>query len=168
MSRLPIFHVAQRLFSVTVLLLLITLAARAEHYEINLTVEAGDQKVEGRVDDYPPAGGRYPRPVLRGRAGELLTLQFFLTDVNPHVVMKDVTIRFFIVAQESLGQKEPPALKDGVVLQGKYTLDFKPQAKVGLRQQFRVPKAGNYLVRVQSENSGSDHEHFAAVDLKID
>ncbi|HVY71123.1 MAG TPA: hypothetical protein VHH73_14420 [Verrucomicrobiae bacterium] len=149
-------------------ILLLALEVRAEHYEINLTVEAGDQKVEGRVDDYPPAGGRYPRPVLRGKAGQPLTLQFFMTDVNPHEIMKNVTVRFYIVAQESVGQKEPPALKEGIVLQGKYTLDFKPQAKVGLRQIFRVPKPGAYLVRVQSENSGSDHEHFAAVDLKIE
>jgi hypothetical protein len=39
---------------------------------------------------------------------------------------------------------------------------------VGLRQRLKIEKAGVYLVRVESENSASDHEHFAALDLVVE
>ena len=48
-------------------------------------------------------------------------------------------------------------------------MDFKPETgQVGVRQQFRIEKPGVYLVRVESENSASDHEHFSAIDILVE
>ena len=48
-------------------------------------------------------------------------------------------------------------------------MDFKPETgKVGLRQRISIDKPGTYLVRVESENTDTDHEHFSAIDLVIE
>jgi hypothetical protein len=47
-------------------------------------------------------------------------------------------------------------------------MDFKPDGRVGLRQRVRIDQPGAYLVRVESVQSDSDHEHFAALDLVIE
>jgi len=47
-------------------------------------------------------------------------------------------------------------------------MDFKPGAKAGARNTLRVAKPGNYLIRVESRGTGSDHEHFAAIDLIVE
>jgi hypothetical protein len=47
-------------------------------------------------------------------------------------------------------------------------MDFKPGAKAGARNSFKVDKPGVYLIRVESRQTQSDHEHFAAVDLVVE
>ncbi len=47
-------------------------------------------------------------------------------------------------------------------------MDFKPGAKAGARNTLKVDKPGAYLVRVESRQTDSDHEHFAAVDLVVE
>ena len=143
------------------------LQARAEHFEISLTLEGSGDKTEAHADDSPPPEGLYPRPLFHGRKEDLLTLQFFMTDVNPHAPLNHVTVHYYIVPEQRAGQKELPSLDKNVVLQGRFMLDFKPKGKAGLQQHFRIASPGIYLVRVESENSGSDHEHFSAIDLEI-
>ncbi len=48
-------------------------------------------------------------------------------------------------------------------------MDFKPESgRVGLRQRLHIDQPGAYIVRLESEHSDSDHEHFAALDLVIE
>jgi hypothetical protein len=61
-----------------------------------------------------------------------------------------------------------PDLKEGVLTQGSFTLNFKPKARVGARVTFKLSKPGVYLLRVQSENTQSDHEHFSAIDVQAE
>jgi hypothetical protein len=72
------------------------------------------------------------------------------------------------VAEEKVGQKKVPDLKRGTVTQGQFTLDFKPKCRVGAQAAFTLPKAGVYLLRVETKNTDSDHEHFAAIDVRAD
>jgi hypothetical protein len=72
------------------------------------------------------------------------------------------------VPEEKAGQDAIPK-REGAILQGKFTMDFKPQTgKLGLRQRIAIDKPGAYLVRVESENSDTDHEHFSAIDLVVE
>jgi hypothetical protein len=147
--------------------LFLSLAARAEHFDIDLTIEGATDRQEAHRDDYPPFDGRNKRPVFHGKLGEHLRFQFLMTNVNPHDVLKRVGIRYYLVAVDAgpLTASLGPAAK--TVLSGNFTLDFKPQGKLGLKQQFRVAEPGRYLFRLESSNSGADHEHFSAIELDI-
>jgi hypothetical protein len=48
-------------------------------------------------------------------------------------------------------------------------MDFAPNAAATGALRFKIDTPGNYLVRVQSENTHQehDHEHFSAIDLQV-
>ena len=143
---------------------------RAEHAKISLDVSASGEQVTAFVDQTPPEHGKNPRPVLRARAGEPIKVQFLLTNVYPHKTLENVVVHFYIARQGAVGQKPTPDLgvEGGPVLESAYEMDFKPGAKAGARHTLRVDQPGAYLVRVESRQTGSDHEHFAAVDLVVE
>ena len=143
-------------------------AARAEHFTINLSIEAPHDRAEAHSDTDPPPQGLNPRPVCHARRGDDLTLQFILTSNFPHGTKKDVTIRYFIAPQTQAGKKASPQTGKEAVMEGTFVMDFKPDGRVGVRQRLHIDQPGAYLVRVQSEHSDSDHEHFAALDLVIE
>jgi hypothetical protein len=149
--------------------------AYAEHASIDLRVYRYDlasgsikDQAHASMDSDPPVGGLNPRPLLRVKAKEPLVLQFFYTNTYPHAEVKDVTIRYFVVREEKARQKNVPPLDKNVVMQGHFNLNFKPKSKVGARVSFTVPTPGIYLLRVQSENTESDHEHFSAIDIQAE
>jgi hypothetical protein len=150
------------------------LSARAEHARIDLKVihldpESGAEgdAVTAGADQEPPAGGRNERPLAKVKAGEPLALQFFLTNTYPHGVKRGVTVRYFVARETKRGQKELPNLKAGTVTDGRFTMNFKPECRVGSRVTFRIPEPGTYLLRVETINTDSDHEHFAAIDIEV-
>ncbi len=147
----------------------------AEHASIDLKVlhfdpqtSALKDQVSASMDHDPPEGGSNPRPLLKVKAGDPLVLQFFFTNTYPHKDLKDATIRYFVVREEKANQKPLPDLTKDVVTDGQFTLNFKPQAKVGARVAFTIAKPGVYLIRVESVNTQSDHEHFSAIDLQVE
>jgi hypothetical protein len=151
------------------------LVAYAEHANINLRVmridpDTGKSSDEGRAaaDEEPPAGGINPRPMFKVKAGETLVLQFILTNAYPHGELKDVTVRYYVVRADRLGQKTLPDLAKGTVTEGQFKLNLKPKARVGARVAFTVREAGVYLLRVDTLNTKSDHEHFSAIDLQVE
>jgi hypothetical protein len=142
-------------------------AARAEHAKIQLEVATPRDQVAAFVDQTPPEWGKNPRPVLKARAKEPVRIQFMLTNVYPHKTLQNVVVHFFIVRQEKAGQKEIPDLKGDVVLESAFEMDFKPGGKAGQRTTVKIDEPGSYLVRVETRNTQSDHEHFAAIDLVV-
>ena len=50
---------------------------------------------------------------------------------------------------------------------GQFTMDFKPDCRVGTRFKFKISEPGFYSARVETLNSQSDHEHFSAIDLEV-
>jgi hypothetical protein len=142
--------------------------ALAEHAKINLEVSSGNDKQTAFVDQTPPDSGKNPRPVLKARAGEPIRIQWMLTNVYPHKTLENVVVHFFVARQEKVGQKELPDLRGDVVLETAFDMDFKPGAKAGQRNTLRIEAPGVYLVRVESRQTQSDHEHFSAIDLVIE
>jgi hypothetical protein len=147
-------------------------AARAEHASITLKVfridaATGQAAADASAgsDQEPPAGGVQARPSFKVKAGEPLVLQFIYTNTYPHGLTKDVRIRWFVVRAEKVGQKKVPPLDENAATQGEFHLNFKPKSRVGARVAFTVPEPGVYLLRVDSFNTNSDHEHFSAIDL---
>lgn len=150
-------------------LLLATFAApgRAEHAKIQLEVAGRGEQVTAYVDQTPPEWGKNPRPVLKVKANEPVRVQFMFTNVYPHKTLEDVVVHFFVVKQDRPGQKEIPDLKGDVVIESAFDMDFRPGGKAGQRMTLKIAEPGAYLIRVESRNTHSDHEHFAAVDLVV-
>lgn len=142
--------------------------ARAEHAKINLEVASTTEKETAFVDQTPPESGKNPRPVLRARAGDPIRIQWYFTNVYPHKTLENVVCHFFVARQDKVGQKDLPDLRGDVVLETAFDMDFKPGAKAGARTTVRIDKPGVYLVRIESRQTQSDHEHFAAIDLVIE
>jgi hypothetical protein len=142
-------------------------AARAEHAKIELEVAGRRGQVTAHVDQTPPEWGKNPRPVFKVRPDEPVKVQFLLTNVYPHKTLENVVVHFFVVRQEKAGQKEIPDLKGDVVLESAFDMDFKPGGKAGQRTTFKIAEPGAYLIRVETCNTQSDHEHFAAIDLIV-
>lgn len=144
--------------------------ARAEHAKINLEVSSPDDKETAFVDQTPPESGKNPRPVLKARVGEKIKVQWFFTNVYPHKTLANVVVHFYIAREQKVGQKNLPDLDDenGLIVETAFDMDFKPGARAGARTSITIDTPGVYLVRVESRQTGSDHEHFAALDLVIE
>lgn len=142
--------------------------ARAEHAKITLDVTAsGDQKT-AFVDQTPPISGKNPRPVVKAKVGEAIKVQFMLTNVYPHKTLENVVVHFFVARELKVGQKELPDLNLEVVIESAFEMDFKPGAKAGTKNTVRISEPGTYLVRVETRQTDSDHEHFSAIDLVVE
>jgi hypothetical protein len=147
--------------------LTLTSVAMAEHAKIQLEVAGRDKPVTAYVDQTPPEWGKNPRPVLNVKANEPVRIQFMLTNVYPHKTLENVVVHFFVVREEKAGQKEIPDLKGDVELESAFDMDFKPGGKAGQRTTLKIAEPGTYLIRVETRNTQSDHEHFAAIDLVV-
>jgi hypothetical protein len=160
---------------VGVALILWPLSLRAEHAKIDLKLihldpasGAEGEEVVANADQEPPLGGSNKRPLAKVKAGEPLMLRFFLTNTYPHGVKKDVTVRYYVVREEKQGQKNVPDLKTGTVTEGRFKMNFKPNCRVGAQVHFKINEPGIYLLRIETLNTDSDHEHFAAIDVRVD
>jgi hypothetical protein len=141
-------------------------AARAEHAVIKLQVTAPDGRQESFADQEPPLGGIKRRPRMTVKHGEPLVVEYFLTNAYPHKQIEGVTVRYFVVRTGAFGVKDLPDLKEAVT-QGTVNMNFKPKCRVGARFNLRIDDPGIYLVRVDTQNTQSDHEHFSAIDLEV-
>ena len=142
--------------------------ARAEHAKITLEVSTAQGQETAFVDQTPPASGKNPRPLVRAKVNEPVKVQYVLTNIYPHKTLEDVVVHFFVVPQKKAGQKEVPAVGDDAVIETAFDMTFKPGSKAGQKSTFRVEKPGAYLVRVETRQTKSDHEHFSAVDLVVE
>jgi hypothetical protein len=153
----------------TTILMLLALVSpvRAEHAKINLEVSTGRDNVAAFVDQTPPDWGKNPRPVIKARTNEPIRINYQFTNVYPHKTLENVVVHFFIARQQKVGQKELPEVKGDVVMETAFDMDFKPGSKAGQRSTVKIDTPGVYLIRIETRNTQSDHEHFAAIDLVV-
>jgi hypothetical protein len=161
---------ARLILSLTLTMMISILAPRlrAEHAKINLEVATGGANVAAHVDQTPPEWGKNPRPVIKAKVNEPIRIHYLLTNVYPHKTLENVVVHFFIARQGKVGQKELPDLKGDVVIESAFDMDFKPGSKAGQRSTLKIDASGVYLIRIETRQTQSDHEHFAAIDLVVD
>ena len=90
--------------------------------------------------------------------------------VRPHEVIDTFgtdPFRYYVVREEKRGQKGVPDLTQGTVTEGQFKMNFKPGCRVGSRVAFRIKEPGVYLLRIETLNTDSDHEHFSAIDVRV-
>ena len=144
--------------------------AGAEHFDITLRVSAPGSQGEAFMDTTPPLGGVNKRPVVKAKPGDMVRVTWKMKNASPHGLMKGVTIHFFVVKEEQIGQKPTPDPSgDGGIVDQSFTMDFAPKAVTNGSLRLKAPEAGNYLIRIQSEDTHetTDHEHFSAIDLQV-
>jgi hypothetical protein len=156
--------------AVGLMLAVVAMPARAEHFGIDVTVKTPRGQAESHWDTSPPVGGLNPRPVVSAKVGDRVEIEWLMRSEFPHGVLKGVTVHFFVVREAAVGQKTVPDLKAGKWAESRWVMDFLPDhaARGSVRLTARTP--GAYLVRVQSEGSEGEagHEHFSAIDLKVE
>ncbi len=119
------------------------------------------------MDQTPPEWGKNPRPLVKARPGEPIKIQWMFTNIYPNKTLENAVIHFFVVRESKAGQKEVPPLGDDVELETAFDIDLRPGGHTGQRNTLRLEKPGAYLIRVESKNTQSDHEHFAAIDVVV-
>jgi hypothetical protein len=141
-----------------------------EHAKVSLDVSSSGEQVTAFVDQTPPEHGKNPRPILKVKAGKPIKIQWMFTNLYPHKTLENVVVHFYIAKEKKVGQAGTPDLsvEDDVVFESAIEMDFKPGAKAGARNSLKIDKPGAYLVRIESRQTNSDHEHFAAVDLVVE
>ena len=127
----------------------------------------GRETATAHVDQTPPDSGKNPRPVVKAKVNEPIRINYLLTNVYPHKTLENVVVHFYVARQEKVGQKELPDLKGDVVIESAFDMDFKPGGKAGQRTTLKIDTPGVYLIRVETRNTQSDHEHFSAIDLVV-
>ena len=152
----------------TIVLTILPPRAWAEHAKITLDVVAPNGQQTAHMDQTPPDWGKNPRPVLKARVGDPIKIHWMFVNIYPHKTLENVVVHFFVVRADKVGQKELPEINDDVLLEAAFDMDFKPGGKAGQRNTLRINTPGVYLIRVESRNTQSDHEHFAAIDLVIE
>src|SRR6266849_1694385 len=149
------------------LLVLLPSFARAEHFDIRLVANGPNGTAqEAFADQSPPVGGLNPRPVLRARAGDTITIQFVMTNVYAHGDARDAGVRFYVVRERETGQETVPPLEN-LTVEGSFTFNLKPRARIWAKERVVLSEPGIYLLRVESLRTQRDHEHFAAMDLEV-
>lgn len=142
-------------------------SARAEHAKVELKVSAGSEQVTAFVDQTPPPVGKSTRPVIEVKAGEPIRVEWYFQNVYPNKTIENVVVHFYVARAEKVGQKELPDTTGDVELETAFEMDFKPGAKAGARSRFVIDSPGVYMMRVETIQTQSDHEHFAAVDIVV-
>ena len=142
----------------------------AEHAKVSLDISSSGEQVTAFVDQTPPEHGKNPRPVLKVKANKPIKILWMFTNVYPHKTLENVVIHFYVAREGKVGQAATPDLsvEANVVFESAIEMDFKPGAKAGGRNTLKIDQPGTYLVRVESRQTNSDHEHFAAVDLVVE
>ena len=54
-----------------------------------------------------------------------------------------------------------------MIIETAFDMDFKPGGKAGQKSSVKIDAPGVYLIRLETRNTQSDHEHFAAIDLVV-
>jgi hypothetical protein len=144
--------------------------ASAEHFDITLRVDSPQSMATAGWDTSPPEGGVNPRQVVTARAGQEIKVEWSMRSAFPHGDMKNVVVHFYVAPEEAVGQKKLPPPSAEHLVDTAFRMDFHPDYAAKGAVRFRVEKPGNYLVHLASEGTQREHghEHFSAVDLKVE
>jgi len=150
---------------------LFTPAARAaEPFAIDLTARCDKASQTAHAESAAPLAKPKERGVLGVKAGERIAVQWKLSSTDPKGTAKDVTVHFFAVREEKVGQQAVPKLDKGVIAESALSMDFGPKDKSEGELSFTIDKPGCYLLRLETIGATAGpagHEDFAALDVEV-
>ncbi len=142
--------------------------ARASHLAIDLTVEGRPAPGHAGTDTSPPASGTKPRPLVQIARHDLVKLHWTVRNTDAARKLEKLLVHVFIVREPRAGQKEVPDPRQGSVWESALATALDAGRQTSGAIEIPISEAGFYLVRVESQFTEQDHEHFAAVDLQIE
>jgi hypothetical protein len=143
--------------------------AQADHFTLELRVQAGDVSKTVGGEALAPGVKPKARPVLMGKIGDKITIHWSATNVSDKAA-KNVLVHFFVVKQEMLNQPTTPKLGKEVAAESAVTVDFNAKDKSKGELTFVLDHEGPYLVKLETIGAAvgpEGHEHFAALDLSM-
>ena len=152
--------------------LLASARAADEPFAIDLEVRCGKASQTAHAESAVPLQlGDKPkeRPVLEVKAGDRVTVRWKMSGTDPKAKNEDVTVHFYAVKEEMVGQPAAPKLGKGVIAESALTMDFGPSDKNEGEMTFTIDQAGDYLFRLETIGAAlgpAGHEDFAALDVK--
>jgi hypothetical protein len=152
--------------------------AAGHDFAIDLEVKTpkGNQTVHAQISALGqkpiPALGEKPKPrvALQAKAGDKITVKWTLRSSAAKEIAKDVTVHFYAVKINKLGEPPPSRLGKEVVAETALTMDFKPKDKTDAELNLQIEEPGFYLLRLETIPPGpglEDDMHFAALDLIV-
>ena len=159
-----------RLFGALLLVSVITSPVRADHFAIDLKVQAGKDSRTAQEETASLGSKAKKRAVLNAKVGDRITVRWTMTNKDAKKAVKNVLVHFFAVKLAEIGQKTTPKLDKGVIAESALVMDFNPKDKTQGELSFVIDRAGPYLIRVETIGAAigdSGHEHFAALDLLV-
>jgi hypothetical protein len=159
-----------RWFFVFVTLLCSFSHARSDDLKLDLSVKAGMVTRTPEAQIAALGVKAKPRGTLEAAPGKTLNVKYTIASTAAALSVKDVTIHFYVVKIDKVGQATIPKLDKEVAAESAFTMDFKPKEKAGGEMSFAIDTPGVYLLRLETIGAarGVDgHEHFAALDLVI-
>jgi hypothetical protein len=160
------------LLTCSVLSCLFATAAHADYLKIDLELKAGKATKKAKGEHAAIGVKPKERGVFEVKSGQTVTVTWTVasTAKKDKETVKDVTIHFFVVKEEKVGQTTVPKLDKDVPVESALTMDFKPKDRNDGELTFTIDTPGAYLLRLESIGAavGKDgHEHFAALDLVV-
>jgi hypothetical protein len=145
-------------------------SAPAEPFAIDLKVRAGKASKTAPTESTAPGVKPKERGVLEVKAGDRITVKWKLSSTDAKATLKNITVHFFAVKEERVGQQIVPALNKGVVAESALGMDFSPQVKNEGTLRFTIDEPGCYLFRLETIGATAGpvgHENFAALDVRV-
>jgi len=145
-------------------------APAAEPFAIDLEVRCGKASKTAHAESTAPGVKPKERAVLEVKAGDRITVKWKLSSTDAKSTLKNITVHFFAVKEERLGQRVVPALNKGVVAESALGMDFGPKVKNEGTLNFTIDEPGCYLFRLETIGATAGpvgHENFAALDVKV-
>ena len=105
-------------------------------------IRSGKASKTAHAESAAPLAKPKERAVLEVKAGERITVQWKLNGIDPKGTVKDVTVHFFAVKEEKVGQKSVPKLDKGVVAESALTHGLRPQGQERRRIDLHDRQAG--------------------------
>jgi hypothetical protein len=146
-------------------------AARADHFAIDLDVQAAGKKAAAHAQAQGSGQKAKSRPVLHLQAGQRVAVKWLLTNTHTKATFKDVIVHFFVVREEHVGQQTVPKLGKTVQAESALTMDFRPGDKTRGEVSFVIDVPGAYLLRLETVGAAVEpetHEHYSAIDLVVE
>lgn len=145
-------------------------AARANHFEVTLSLAEGTNEVASKTETDPPKPDEKvaDRPVLTCDKNKQLVARWKLTSTAKTPV-KEVLVHFFAVKIKKSGQPTPPLEPSDVVIETAQLLDIDPGHTTTGEVKFIFEQPGLYLVRVETQGTTETfrHEHFSALEASV-
>ncbi len=144
-------------------------ASAAEPFAIDLEIRSGKASKTAHAESAAPDFTPKDRGILEIKAGDRVTVKWKMSGTDPTAKIENITVHFFAVKEEMLGQKAKPKLDKGVVAESACTLDFGHGDKNEGELSFTIDDPGSYLFRVETIGAVAglaDHDDFAAIDVK--